>query len=155
MATKSGWETIFASRTKLRSDADAMVDRVSCRIYQTTVRLCLSSTKARARFEHGNVATQRRDPNSLLNWMERMIRMRKEVPEISWGDFSFVRTRNPEILAMRYDWRNNAVLFVHNLHPEPREVRFSVDYEAKMIAYWLLFYPMITATRKRATGTAS
>ena len=80
-------------------------------------------------YQHINVATQRRDPNSFLNWMERMIRMRKEVPEISWGDFSFVRTRNPEILAMRYDWKNNAVLFLHNLHSEPREVRFSVDYE--------------------------
>ena len=40
--------------------------------------------------EHVNVAAQRRDPNSLLNWMERMIRMRKEVPEIGWGDFAFL-----------------------------------------------------------------
>ena len=82
-------------------------------------------------YQHVNVAVQRRDPNSFLNWMERMIRMRKEVPEISWGDFSFVRTRNPEILAMRYDWKNNAVLFLHNLQSEPREVRFSVDYEGE------------------------
>ncbi len=82
-------------------------------------------------YQHVNVAIQRRDPNSFLNWMERMIRMRKEVPEISWGDFSFVRTRNPEILAMRYDWKNNAVLFLHNLQSEPREVRFSVDYEGE------------------------
>jgi len=82
-------------------------------------------------YQHVNVAVQRRDPNSFLNWMERIIRMRKEVPEISWGDFSFVRTRNPEILAMRYDWKNNAVLFLHNLQSEPREVRFSVDYEGE------------------------
>jgi maltose alpha-D-glucosyltransferase/alpha-amylase len=82
-------------------------------------------------YQHVNVAVQRRDPNSFLNWMERMIRMRKEVPEISWGDFSFVRTRNPELLAMRYDWKNNAVLFLHNLQSEPREVRFSVDYEGE------------------------
>ena len=80
-------------------------------------------------YQHVNVATQRRDPNSFLNWMERMIRMRKEVPEISWGDFSFIRTRNPEILVMRYDWKNNAVLFIHSLHSEPKEVRFSVDYQ--------------------------
>ncbi len=33
---------------------------------------------------------QRRDPESLLNWMERIIRMRKEVPEIGWGDFAFL-----------------------------------------------------------------
>jgi maltose alpha-D-glucosyltransferase/alpha-amylase len=30
-----------------------------------------------------NVADQRRDPHSLLNWTERMIRMRRECPEIS------------------------------------------------------------------------
>ena len=80
-------------------------------------------------YQHVNAATQRRDPNSFLNWMERMIRMRKEVPEISWGDFSFIRTRNPEILVMRYEWKNNAVLFIHSLLSQPREVRFSVDYE--------------------------
>jgi maltose alpha-D-glucosyltransferase/alpha-amylase len=75
-------------------------------------------------YPHVNVADQRRDPNSLLNWMERMIRMRKEVPEIGWGDFSFIATGQREILAMRYSWRNNVVLFLHNLSSEPREVRF-------------------------------
>jgi maltose alpha-D-glucosyltransferase/alpha-amylase len=78
-------------------------------------------------FQHVNVAAQRRDPNSFLNWMERIIRMRKEVPEIGWGDFSFVSTRSREVLALRYDWRNNSVLCVHNLSPEPREVRFSLN----------------------------
>jgi maltose alpha-D-glucosyltransferase / alpha-amylase len=77
-------------------------------------------------FHHVNIADQRRDPNSLLNWMERIIRMRKEVPEIGWGDFTFILTRMPEVLIMRYEWRNNAVLFVHNLSLEPREVRFSL-----------------------------
>jgi maltose alpha-D-glucosyltransferase/alpha-amylase len=77
-------------------------------------------------FQHVNVAAQRRDPNSLLNWMERMIRMRKEVPEIGWGDFSFPATGNPTVLAMRYDWRDNSVVCLHNLSAEPQEVRFSV-----------------------------
>jgi maltose alpha-D-glucosyltransferase/alpha-amylase len=27
---------------------------------------------------------------------------------------------------MRYDWRNNSVLFLHNLSAEPQEVRLSV-----------------------------
>ena len=39
-------------------------------------------------FEHVNAAIQRRYPDSLLNWTERIIRMRKEVPEIGWGDFA-------------------------------------------------------------------
>jgi maltose alpha-D-glucosyltransferase / alpha-amylase len=77
-------------------------------------------------YEHVNAAEQRRDPESMLNWIERIIRMRKEVPEIGWGDFAFVQTRDPAVLAIRYDWRNNSVLFVHNLSASPREVRFEV-----------------------------
>jgi maltose alpha-D-glucosyltransferase/alpha-amylase len=75
-------------------------------------------------FEHVNVAEQRRDPNSLLNWTERVVRMRKEVPEIGWGDFKVLRTGTPTVLALRYDWRNNAVVLLHNLGDVPREVEF-------------------------------
>jgi maltose alpha-D-glucosyltransferase/alpha-amylase len=78
-------------------------------------------------FQHLNVAAQRRDPNSLLNWMERIIRMRKEVPEVGWGEFAFLPTRQRSVLAMRYDWRNNSVLFLHNLSAEPQEIRLSVS----------------------------
>src|ERR1700726_2614791 len=80
-------------------------------------------------FEHVNVAQQRHDPNSLMNWMERMIRMRKEAPEIGWGKFSILQTRTPEVLAIRYDWRNNSVLIVHNLSAIPREVWLEVGVE--------------------------
>jgi maltose alpha-D-glucosyltransferase/alpha-amylase len=75
-------------------------------------------------FEHVNVAAQKRDPNSLMDWTERIIRTRKEVPEIGWGDFSILGTGNPGVLALRYDWRNNSVLFVHNLLAIPAEVKF-------------------------------
>ena len=77
-------------------------------------------------YEHVNAAQQRRDPNSMLNWTERIIRMRKEVPEIGWGDFELIATRDASVLAIRYDWRNNSVLFVHNLASTPREISFSV-----------------------------
>jgi maltose alpha-D-glucosyltransferase/alpha-amylase len=72
-----------------------------------------------------NVARQRRDPDSLLNWMERMIRARKEAPEIGWGEVTVIATRNPSILALRYDWRDNAVLIVHNLKDAAQEARFA------------------------------
>jgi maltose alpha-D-glucosyltransferase/alpha-amylase len=59
--------------------------------------------------------------------MERIIRMRKEVPEVGWGDFTFLPTKQRSVLAIRYDWRNNSVLFVHNLGAEPQEVRLSIS----------------------------
>jgi maltose alpha-D-glucosyltransferase/alpha-amylase len=80
-------------------------------------------------FEHVNVAQQRRDPDSLMNWMERMIRMRKEAPEVGWGEFTVLQTRMPEVLAIRYDWRNNSVVVAHNLSAEPREVLLDVGVE--------------------------
>jgi maltose alpha-D-glucosyltransferase / alpha-amylase len=80
-------------------------------------------------FEHLNAAEQRRHDGSLLNWTERIIRMRKEVPEIGWGDFEVLDTQDPAVLAMRYDWRNNSVVVIHNLDPRAREVRFKVGLE--------------------------
>jgi maltose alpha-D-glucosyltransferase/alpha-amylase len=76
-------------------------------------------------YEHVNAAQQHRDPNSLLNWTERIIKMRKEVPEVGWGDFEIIQTHDRSVLAIRYDWRNNSVLFVHNLGSKPREVSIS------------------------------
>ncbi len=75
-------------------------------------------------YETVNVAAQRRDPNSFLNWIERIIRMRQEVPEIGWGSCSVLPTRDKAALALRYDWRNNAVVVLHNFDAAPREVVF-------------------------------
>jgi maltose alpha-D-glucosyltransferase/alpha-amylase len=75
-------------------------------------------------YQQVNAAEQRRDPNSLLNWMERIIRMRKEVPEIGWGDYEIIKTRDPSVFVVRYDWRHNSVLFVHNLDSKPHETSF-------------------------------
>jgi maltose alpha-D-glucosyltransferase / alpha-amylase len=33
------------------------------------------------------------------------------------------------VLAIRYDWRNNSVVVVHNLSAEPREVLLDVGVE--------------------------
>jgi maltose alpha-D-glucosyltransferase/alpha-amylase len=75
-------------------------------------------------YAHLNVAEQRRDPGSFLNWMERIIRMRQEVPEIGWGDYRVLDIRDKAVLGLRYDWRNNAVLFLHNFNAEGRTASF-------------------------------
>jgi maltose alpha-D-glucosyltransferase / alpha-amylase len=82
-------------------------------------------------FEHINVALQRRYPESFLNWTERIIRMRKEVPEIGWGDFQIIPNKEPSILIIRYDWRNNSVMFIHNFDSKPREISFSIGAKAE------------------------
>jgi maltose alpha-D-glucosyltransferase/alpha-amylase len=76
-------------------------------------------------YEKVNVADQRRDPHSLLNWTERMIRMRKECPEISWGAFEIVPSSASEVLVIRYDWRGTSLVTVHNF--SGRKVRATFD----------------------------
>jgi maltose alpha-D-glucosyltransferase / alpha-amylase len=78
-------------------------------------------------YRHINVAAQRRDPASFLNWMATMIRLRKECPEIGWGRFEILDAGAENVLAMRYDWRGNAVVVVHNFATQPREARFRLD----------------------------
>lgn len=74
-----------------------------------------------------NVAAQRRDANSLLNWMERAIRRRRECHEISWGDCTVLPTEPKDVLMLRYDWKKRRMLAVHNFSDEPRAVRVSID----------------------------
>jgi trehalose synthase len=62
-----------------------------------------------------NVAAQERDPESILNWLERLIRRRREMPEVAFGQWSFIPFPDAEIFALRYDWGDRTVLLLHNL----------------------------------------
>ena len=66
-----------------------------------------------------NVASLRREPNSLLNWMERAIRLRKECPELGWGNWQILDANHPSVFAHRCEWQGNVVLAIHNLSSEP------------------------------------
>jgi maltose alpha-D-glucosyltransferase / alpha-amylase len=73
-----------------------------------------------------SVASQRRDPNSLLNWTERRIRARKELPEIAWGDCTVLDCDPPSVLALRYVWRNSGLVVLHNFSEREQTARFDV-----------------------------
>jgi maltose alpha-D-glucosyltransferase/alpha-amylase len=73
-----------------------------------------------------NVADQRRDPQSLLNWMERIIRRRHETPALGWGASRVLASGDHSVLAHRTDWENTTVVLIHNLASEPRSVRVDV-----------------------------
>jgi maltose alpha-D-glucosyltransferase / alpha-amylase len=75
-------------------------------------------------FEDVNVEVQRREDDSLLNWMAAMIRLRKECPEIGWGEWSLVKTGAPGVLGLRYEWKGNALVVLHNFTAKPKETHF-------------------------------
>jgi maltose alpha-D-glucosyltransferase/alpha-amylase len=89
-------------------------------------------------FQTVNVADQRRHPDSLLNWTERMIRMRKQCPEIGWGHFRLLRTGATPVLGLRYEWRGNALVLLHNLGTAPATVRLELGDEGDQLLTHLL-----------------
>ena len=78
-------------------------------------------------YKRVNVEAQRRDPHSLLNWVERKIRMRKECPEISWGDWKILKTNAEDVLVMEYSWQEHSLIVLHNFVDKPRAIRIPVS----------------------------
>lgn len=80
-----------------------------------------------------NVARQRRDPDSLLNWMERLIRRRRESPELGWGDCSLLDAGDSAVFAQRSDWQGSTVVAVHNLAGRDARARIALDGEGALV----------------------
>jgi maltose alpha-D-glucosyltransferase/alpha-amylase len=74
-------------------------------------------------FRDVNVADQHRDPNSLLHFVRRAVRARRELRALGTGDWEAVRVRNPAVLALRYRTEGEELLAVHNLSSAPAGVR--------------------------------
>jgi maltose alpha-D-glucosyltransferase/alpha-amylase len=47
----------------------------------------------------------------------------KECPEISWGNFSVLRTNAPEVLAIQYEWRDTSLVTLHNFSGSAQKLR--------------------------------
>jgi trehalose synthase len=77
--------------------------------------------------ERVNVASQRRDPHSLLNWFERLIRRRRECPELGFGTMTLLETGPDSVFAHRSDWEGATIVAVHELSGRPVTVELPVE----------------------------
>jgi maltose alpha-D-glucosyltransferase/alpha-amylase len=74
-----------------------------------------------------NVAAQRRADGSLLNWMERLVRRRRECPELGWGRCTVLDAGHSAVLAHRADWDGSTVLALHSFAGERLEARLELE----------------------------
>jgi trehalose synthase len=79
--------------------------------------------------EHVNVADQRRDPESLLNFMKLLTRRYRDCPELGWGRFEILDQPHDSVLAHSCTWDDGCLVAVHNLGPEPLIVPLRLDQE--------------------------
>ncbi|MEE4378742.1 MAG: maltose alpha-D-glucosyltransferase [Candidatus Competibacteraceae bacterium] len=66
-------------------------------------------------YEAVNVESQHRDPSSLLNWMKRLIAVRKAHQAFGRGSLNFIKPGNRKILAYTRELGEEAFLCVANL----------------------------------------
>ena len=74
-----------------------------------------------------NAFDQRRDPDSLWNYMRRLIRTYRQMPQIGWSTAEVLDHDQPAVLAHVCrcdDWR---MLAVHNLGPDTCTVTVTLD----------------------------
>jgi glycosidase len=69
------------------------------------------------------VDEQRRDPDSLLRFMTRLVHQRRDTPEFGWGDATLLENDPPALFAHRCDWEGSTVFAIHNLSDQ------AVEYE--------------------------
>jgi len=70
-----------------------------------------------------NVADQRHDLGSLYSWVAQAIRVRRESPELGWGEWRTLDMDDPHVLAIETRWRDDRTVTLHNLSAEPVKVR--------------------------------
>ncbi len=88
--------------------------------------------------EKVNVNEQRRDPDSLLNWQERVLRTLRECPEVGENSCEVLDSGHDDVLAHRYAGPHGAMLFLHNLDDHRRTVQLGdqlATYDAPVEAF--------------------
>jgi maltose alpha-D-glucosyltransferase/alpha-amylase len=75
-------------------------------------------------YQSVNVEAQLRSPTSLLNWLRRLIRVRKKYPVFGRGTLRFVPCENRRVVAYLREHEGQSVLVVNNLsaNAQPAEL---------------------------------
>jgi maltose alpha-D-glucosyltransferase/alpha-amylase len=98
-----------------------------------------------------SVAAQQTDPESLLNWFERLIRLRKAAPEVGWGEYRVLDGGDDAVLVLEYRWGERTTITVHNLAAKATTVSIPVDATARTLHDRYATAPPIAAKKGAAT----
>lgn len=66
-------------------------------------------------FKEINVRRQQADASSLWQFTNTLIRLRKQLPEISNGEYEIIKTSSPAIFAIKYRLKGKDLVIIHNL----------------------------------------
>ena len=105
--------------------------------------------------EHVNVADQRHDPDSLLQFMRRLIRVYRNSAEIGWGDFAVLDQPNDAVLAHSVTGAEGQMVALHNFSSDPATVTITLpDADASTQLIGLLESAVVTLSERGSAEVA-
>src|SRR5690606_35153485 len=70
---------------------------------------------------------QQRSPFSLLNWMKRLVQVRKQHRAFGRGSIDFLEPANPHVLAYLREYDGDVILVVNNLAGTAQAVQLDLS----------------------------
>jgi maltose alpha-D-glucosyltransferase/alpha-amylase len=89
-------------------------------------------------FQAINVEAQQKSPFSLLEWMRRLVRVRKQHRAFGRGSITFLEPENPHVLAYLREYDGDTILVVNNLSGAAQAVRLDLARFAEHVPVELL-----------------
>ena len=79
-----------------------------------------------ANYRTHNVATEVKDPNSILMFYHRLLELRHTVPALLEGDYVALNENDPNVMSYLRSYKDKAVLVVLNMSAEPQKASFNL-----------------------------
>ncbi len=73
-----------------------------------------------------NVASEQKDPASILRFYERLLELRHHSPELAEGDYAAVNETDPNVLSYLRTYKGKAVLVAINMSAVPQKVAYDL-----------------------------
>ena len=84
-------------------------------------------------YQKVNVAAELKDHQSLLNFIKKLIAIRKSIPEIGTSDWQILKLKNDAILAIEYQTPSGKIITVHNFGNKAAEVEIPITGAEKVL----------------------
>jgi alpha-glucosidase len=78
-------------------------------------------------YKHYNVATEAKDPNSILNWYKGLLALRHQNQALLEGAYISLNQNDPNVLSYLRKYNSQAVLVAINMSAAPQKVTFDLS----------------------------
>jgi alpha-glucosidase len=79
-----------------------------------------------ANYRTHNVASELKDPNSILIFYQKLLTLRRSTPALLEGDYVALNESDPNVMSYLRSYKDKAVLIVLNMSAEPQKVSFNL-----------------------------